>query len=130
MTAIKLSTFEDHVPSKLVSFDFELNWFDFETRTRKLVYELLQPSVTRATEDREVLFKHGKTIDNHRTRIDEVEYSLFSSEKPPTTIFEQIDNKLIEMETDRKVQQAKTNMDVDTLTKRIDEIKFFTSNIG
>ena len=55
---------------------------------------------------------------------------MFSSEKPPTTIFEQIDNKLIEMETDRKVQQAKTNMDVETLTKRIDEIKFFTSNIG
>ena len=44
------------------NYDFELNWYDFETRTRKLVFELLQPSVTRTTEDREVLFQVQRTV--------------------------------------------------------------------
>ena len=28
-----------------------LSWFDLETQTRKIIYELLQPSLTRQTED-------------------------------------------------------------------------------
>jgi hypothetical protein len=44
------------------NYNFELNWYDFETGTRKLVFELLQPSVTRITEDREVLFQIQRTV--------------------------------------------------------------------
>lgn len=42
--------------------DLELTWFDFETRMRKLVYELLQPTVQRSHEDREILYTCRKSI--------------------------------------------------------------------
>lgn len=48
------------------TYDFELNWYDFETRTRRLVFELLQPTVTRSTEDREMIYSMRRNIESHR----------------------------------------------------------------
>jgi hypothetical protein len=47
---------EPHMKKTMASFDFELNWYDLETRSRKLVFELMQPSVVRSAEDREMLY--------------------------------------------------------------------------
>lgn len=62
------------------SYDFELNWYDFETRTRRLVFELLQPTVTRSTEDREIIYSMRRKIEGHRQKIEELEYCLFKSD--------------------------------------------------
>ena len=43
---------EKYDPEKQTGY---LNWFDLETRTKKLVYELLQPSLTRQAEERDLL---------------------------------------------------------------------------
>jgi hypothetical protein len=32
----------------------ELDWFDFETRMRDVIHELVEPVIKRATEDREI----------------------------------------------------------------------------
>jgi hypothetical protein len=93
---------EQSRPVPKASYDFELNWYDFETRTRKLVFELLQPSIFRAAEDREVLFKQNRALENHQSRLVEIEYALFSSEKPQTTIFEKIDERIVEIENQRR----------------------------
>jgi len=90
-------------PDRKLAYDFELNWYDFETRTRKLVFDLLQPSVTRAAEDRELLFKYGRQIDLHKQRLEQVEYSLFSADAGRTTVFEVIDQRFVDIETERKV---------------------------
>lgn len=62
------------------AYDFELNWYDFETRTRRLVFELLQPTVTRSTEDREMIYSMRRKIESHRQKIEELEYCLFKSD--------------------------------------------------
>ncbi len=72
------------------AYDFELNWYDFETRTRKLVFDLLQPTVTRSAEDREVLYAHKRLIEQYRQRMEQVEYVLLEKGQP-TTVFERYD---------------------------------------
>ena len=47
---------EPSIKKSMASYDFELNWYDLETRSRKLVFELMQPSVVRSAEDREMLY--------------------------------------------------------------------------
>ena len=82
--------------------DHELNWFDLETRMRKLVYDLLQPTVTRSHEDRELLYAVRKQQLNHQNRIDELEYALFKTNQP-LTVFDKIYEKIGEIEQDRKM---------------------------
>lgn len=57
---------DEEIKERKAAFDFELNWYDFETRTRKLVFELLQPSVNRGAEDRELIFKQGRQLESHK----------------------------------------------------------------
>ncbi|CDW77434.1 UNKNOWN [Stylonychia lemnae] len=114
--------------SILGSSDFELNWFDFETRMRKLVYELLQPTVQRSHEDREILYNSKKSLMNHQQRLEEIEYSLFKSTEK-TTVFDQIYMKMAEMEQDRKSDQAKTDHHLEGFMNIINEVKFHTKNV-
>ena len=54
-----------------------LNWFDLETRTKKLVYELLQPSLTRQAEERDMLEKlQTRVKEKIEKRLGECEYIL------------------------------------------------------
>lgn len=41
----------------------ELDWFDFETRMRKLIHELLEPHINRGMEDRDFTMHLKKTIE-------------------------------------------------------------------
>jgi len=48
------------------NMDFELNWYDMETRSRKLVFELMQPTVMRSAEDREMIYGIRRQIEGLR----------------------------------------------------------------
>ena len=63
--------------------DFELNWFDFETRMRKLVYEA------------------RKMIANQEKWIEELEYALFKTDQV-TTVFDTINDSFKQQEDSRK----------------------------
>eukprot|EP00347_Sterkiella_histriomuscorum_P014931 403358959 len=95
---------------------------------RKLVFELLQPTVQRSHEDREILYNARKQVQSHQQRIEELEYSFFKSDKK-TTIFDQIYMKMGEMEQDRKSDQAKTDHHLNGFLSRIDDIKFMCQNL-
>jgi len=38
-----------------IAIDNQLDWFDFETRMRKLMHEMLEPSIRKMNEDRDVM---------------------------------------------------------------------------
>jgi len=69
--------------------DFELNWFDLETRLRKVVFELLQPSVQRSHEDRDSINSTKKQIISQAKRLEELEFILMKSDSP-TTAFDEV----------------------------------------
>jgi len=41
----------------LLGQNYEIDWFDFETRMRKLIHEMIEPTVRKVNEDRDKLFK-------------------------------------------------------------------------
>ena len=41
----------------------EINWFDFETRMRKLIHEMVEPTVRKVNEDRDNIYKISKESD-------------------------------------------------------------------
>ncbi len=51
----------------------ELDWFEFETRMRKLVVDLIQPTVTKLNEDRENVAGIKAIAEAQRKRVDELE---------------------------------------------------------
>jgi hypothetical protein len=48
----------------------ELDWFDFETRMRDVIHELIEPIMKRATEDREQALTLTRNLGTHGKRID------------------------------------------------------------
>ena len=81
--------------------DAELNWFDLETRMRKLVFELLEPTINRSQEDKEQISLAKKSLIQHNKRLEELEICLFKSNEKKT-IFEEIYKKIAENEVERK----------------------------
>ena len=53
----------------------EVDWFNFETRMRKLIQEMLEPTIQRGLEDREDLNRLNTIVDDHRKKLEELEYA-------------------------------------------------------
>lgn len=63
----------------------ETNWYQIESKMRRLIHELLVPVVTRAHEDRDSLEKNEKNLTYHATRLDNIEQYLFAPGHPKKT---------------------------------------------
>jgi hypothetical protein len=47
-----------------------LTWFDYEVRTRKLIYELMQPQIIHQSDDRDRLEKLTRLVQvQHQDRL-------------------------------------------------------------
>ena len=62
----------------------ELDWFEFETRMRKLIVDLVQPTVKKCNEDRENFGKLQAFAELQKARVDELETLLLKSDKQQT----------------------------------------------
>jgi len=51
----------------------ELEWFEFETRMRKVVIDLMQPTVAKLNEDRENVAGLRALAESQKNRVDELE---------------------------------------------------------
>lgn len=101
----------------------EVDWFDFETRMRRIIQELLDPTIRRSLEDKEIVNSLKKSLDLQKRKIEEIEFVIHKTQKR-TTIFEEINKKMVEMESDRKLGEARAMNEVASLKDEIDQIKF------
>ena len=46
-----------------------LDWFTFETRMRRIIHELLEPTMSKASEDRNRVAQAEKMINDHGKRV-------------------------------------------------------------
>ena len=72
---------------------------------RKLVYELLNPTIKRAQKDREEINESKKLIAGHANKLEEIEISLFKSDQK-RTIFDEIYSKISDNETARRFENS------------------------
>ena len=69
----------------------ELDWFQFETKMRHLVREILNPVLNKTEEAKERYFELEKKTHNLVERLELLEYSCFNNNKTKgPTIFESI----------------------------------------
>ena len=40
-----------------IEISYEVDWFDFETRMRKLIQEMLEPTIKKVNQDRDKIFR-------------------------------------------------------------------------
>lgn len=53
----------------------DIDWFDFETRMRKLIHEMIEPTVRKVNEDRDKVFKLKNGLDLQRKKLDDLEFA-------------------------------------------------------
>ena len=61
-----------------------MDWFDFETRMRKLISQLMHPTLLKFNEDKENLAKLQVIVDLQRKRIDDLEELFLQNKKQNT----------------------------------------------
>ena len=57
-----------------------LDWFAFETKMRQVVREIVEPTITRSHEDREVVGSLKKMLEAQEARVNDIEIALFKSD--------------------------------------------------
>lgn len=80
----------------LLDRNADLIWFDYETKMRKLVSELLEPSTKRSIQDRELYDALIKKYDEQAKKLEELEFIVCKSKKRQT-VFEDINQRINEL---------------------------------
>jgi hypothetical protein len=75
----------------------EINWMDFEARTKKLVNTVIEPFVTRNLEDGKTLFKLDCLQAKTDNRLKVIEAALFKADQS-RTLFDDFSERLLNME--------------------------------
>lgn len=91
----------------------DLEWINLENKARKLIKELVEPTIRRAIEDREQLSKVARETEHHRSKMDEFEFSLHKIHKK-LAIIDDVNKRQTDLEgaqralDTRLVQQTQT----------------------
>lgn len=103
----------------------ELNWYEFETRMRRLIVELLEPTIQRITADKEAMVKTTSKVKATRKQLKHIE-TLIGSGKTKSGWMESTDNSLREFAIRLSQSEAKQegiNQRLDsTLEKNTQEL--------
>ena len=78
----------------------DLDWFEFETKMRKLVHELLEPTLRRAQEDRESVEVMKRTLIENGKRLEPLEFALYKSGNKHS-FFDEVSQRIAELEAER-----------------------------
>ena len=90
----------------------ELDWFAFEIRVRKMVMEMLEPTIKRVANERQLYISSKKVIDTLKNRFDNLEHIVLMTEER-TTVFDEIHRKIAQIDSDRKVTEAKLMQSIE-----------------
>jgi len=80
----------------LIEKQTDLIWFDYETRLRKLIEEILEPTVKRSKEERELFDILSKKNESLTKRVEDLEFMSQRTQKRQTS-FEDIFKRLNEL---------------------------------
>ncbi|CAI2383906.1 unnamed protein product [Moneuplotes crassus] len=106
-----------------------LDWFAFETRIRKVLHDLLEPTAERSIKTKENV-EEVKAENKILTRkIEEIEFILHKSHKR-STLFDSVNKRLIDNDSERKILESRLNNEVRSITTEAKGIKQRVNLIG
>lgn len=87
---------------------------------RKIIHELISPTVKRSHEDKEVVAKLKSIVMDHNQRLKPIEFALFKSEQP-TDAFDKLYKRMAELESKRIEEET-------VLKHQMENLKDYVNN--
>ena len=107
-----------------------LNWFDLETRTRKLVYELLQPAMSNYLEEKVKLVNLTKDVhEKHAKRLSELEFVVFKKKGEESNIFTDIMDRFVRVETRTKERDQDLFKQIKQLEESTTDFRYLVNTV-
>lgn len=100
----------------------ELDWFNFETRMRHIVTELLAPTVQRLSDNREITTKLQSKIRNAETRIEELDNVVHKRSK--VTYITDLNSRMDKLESDRLLGETKLRQEIVNVDQKTDSCRY------
>ena len=89
---------------------------------RKLIHELIAPTVKRSHEDREVVSKLKSIVMDHNKRLKPIEFALYKSEEP-TDAFEKLYQRMSDIEGKRIEEETILKHNMENLKEYVDNFQ-------
>ncbi|CDW83857.1 UNKNOWN [Stylonychia lemnae] len=103
-------------------FANEIDWFGFQTQLRKIVYELVEPTVKRAlTSENQIYFLQEENAQV-RKKLDELEY-VFQKAQKKAVSNDDITRKIHEQDQNRRIAELKLKGEIDQFKASMDSFK-------
>eukprot|EP00347_Sterkiella_histriomuscorum_P015663 403356170 len=100
----------------------EVDWFGFQTQLRKIVYELVEPTVKRALLSENNIYVLQEENQSLKKKIDELEFVFQKSQKRAVTN-DDVQRKIHEQDQSRRLAEVKIKGDVDGFKATMDSFK-------
>lgn len=105
----------------------ELDWYDLETKMRELLIDSLEPLIESSRKQKETILDMTKTIDKQAKQIDSLEMAVFKR-KTEATMFEEIENRLAEIEGNRRKDNIRTDQELTGIREGMKSFQFSLNN--
>ena len=92
----------------------DIEWLALENKVRRLVKELLEPTVRRVVEDRDQLQKLGKESDAVKRKVDELDFMMAKVAKKLGTL-DEVSKRQLDLEAGQKTVEAKMTQTAQNL---------------
>mmetsp|Transcript_28914 Transcript_28914/g.25575 ORF Transcript_28914/g.25575 Transcript_28914/m.25575 type:complete len:362 (+) Transcript_28914:11-1096(+) len=100
----------------------KLDWFNFETRIRKLIHELMEPTVVTGVKAQESITRFHTRSQNIEERLEKLETELWQTEKQ-NTAYHTIDQRINDHDALIEQLESRIQQEVGNLIKSDKEIK-------
>ena len=106
---------------------FDILWFDLTTKTRALESELCQPLVDKVHQHKDMLTQLIRQNEENTTKVGELESVVYNKDEK-LTIFEEIYERIANVEADRKVVEQRLETNDEMILRTFEEHKFKHEN--
>lgn len=118
-------------PSFLICFLVEnyseIDWLDYDARTRNTIHRLLEPCLKAQVEDKAMIAKLQRIIEDHNRRVNDIETILFKKDEDERMgLFDSIYNKITENEKARLMEEEKMRDEIGFIRNEVSNNTFTT----
>ncbi|CDW89758.1 UNKNOWN [Stylonychia lemnae] len=92
----------------------DVQWFVFETRIRKIIKELLEPTVRKQKDQKMNIDQFHMSLDMQKRKLDEHDFVIQKMQKR-TASFEDFQKKIHELDTERKILESKLSLEISNV---------------
>ena len=109
----------------------EIDWLDYDARTRNTIHRLLEPCLKAQVEDKAMISKLQRIIEDHNRRVNDIETILFKKDEDERMgLFDSIYNKITENEKARLMEEEKMRDEIGFIRNEVSNNTFTTQNIA